>query len=100
MSREPIQLDKVRARANMDVSSLIASVLRLCDELEQVTAERDKLREDMEKALDVLCALAGLTPADADGACEFCGWTGLETSASHECSAQTAREIAEGYVVV
>ena len=44
------------------------SVLRLCDELERVTAERDKLREDMEKALDVLCALADLTPADADGA--------------------------------
>ena len=100
MSRKPLDLEKVRAHVNIDASAIVKTVLLLCDELERVAAERDKLREDMEKALDVLCELADLTPADADGSCEFCGWTGLETSAPHECSAQTAREIAEGYVVV
>ena len=45
MSREPLNLEEIRRSVNANASALMRYALLLCDELERVTAERDKLRE-------------------------------------------------------
>ena len=47
MSRKPLELEKIRAHVNIDASAIVKTVLLLCDEMERVTAERDKLREEV-----------------------------------------------------
>ena len=47
MSRKPLELEKIRSHVNIDASAIVKTVLLLCDELERLTAERDKLREEV-----------------------------------------------------
>ena len=54
MSRQGIDLEQVRGRAKRDASLLLSAVLRLCDEVERVTQERDDARRELRNLLAVI----------------------------------------------
>ena len=54
MSRQEIDLEQMRGKANRDASLLVSSVLRLCDEVERVTQERDDARRELRNLLAVI----------------------------------------------
>jgi len=54
MSRQGIDLEQMRGRAKRDASLLLSAVLRLCDEVERVTQERDDARRELRNLLAVI----------------------------------------------
>ena len=96
MSRETFNLETARSSANANASALLGFVLTLCDELERTASERDKLRDKIEQARAILIEMASMTPKDEDGACEWCGWSGAQKTASHVgCAAMDALDFVE-----
>jgi hypothetical protein len=48
MSRQEIDVEQMRGRAKRDASLLVSAMLRLCDEVERVTQERDDAQKEVQ----------------------------------------------------